>query len=280
LTDAKLPEFEERFAALKGVRLRYFAGGEGPLVMLVHGLGGAASNWGELAPELAQRARVLLPELPGHGGSGPLAATPSLAPIADRLALLIEREGLGPTVVVGHSLGGLVSVSLAARRPEAVRGLVLVSPAGISTTSRRVRLAVGVVVRLRPGALIAPFRHAVARSRRLRAAAFWPWAISDPRSLSPRAALGFLDGPALHTDTIPAAAAMVAYDPRPDLGRIRCPVLVLAGARDPQVPLADAIEYARRLHAELRTISDCGHLAIGERPDACLDAIESFVGRL
>jgi pimeloyl-ACP methyl ester carboxylesterase len=43
------------------------------------------------------------------------------------------------------------------------------------------------------------------------------------------------------------------------------------------VGIADAFEYARRLRAKLRVITDCGHLLIGERPDACLDAIEAFI---
>ena len=69
MTDAKLPGFEERFAEVRSVRLRYFVAGEGAPLVLVHGLGGAASNWTELAPLLAARHRVLVPDLPGHGGS-------------------------------------------------------------------------------------------------------------------------------------------------------------------------------------------------------------------
>ncbi len=58
---------------------------------------------------------------------------------------------------------------------------------------------------------------------------------------------------------------------------MRCPCLVLWGARDAMVPVADGFEYARRLRAPLRVIASCGHLLIAERPDACLDAIESFL---
>ena len=62
-----------------------------------------------------------------------------------------------------------------------------------------------------------------------------------------------------------------------DLG---CRCLVLWGARDHQVPIDDAFDYARRLGAELRVIADCGHLLVAERPDACLHAIEGFLARL
>jgi pimeloyl-ACP methyl ester carboxylesterase len=59
---------------------------------------------------------------------------------------------------------------------------------------------------------------------------------------------------------------------------VRCPVLVLWGAEDVQLPLDDAFEYARRLRAPLRVIPGCGHLLIGERPDACAHAIDDFLG--
>ena len=73
MTDAtKLSGLEERRLDVHGARLRYYVGGEGPPLLLVHGLGGAASNWSELAPLLAPRRRLLVPDLPGHGGSSPL----------------------------------------------------------------------------------------------------------------------------------------------------------------------------------------------------------------
>ena len=122
-----------------------------------------------------------------------------------------------------------------------------------------------------------PYRHRIAGSERLRTAAFRYWFTADPAALSPRAAEGFLEGHLRHTDTGTAWRALVRDDPRQDLHELGCPVLVLWGARDNQLPLDDAFDYARRLRAPLRVIPDCGHLLIGERPDACLDAIESFL---
>jgi pimeloyl-ACP methyl ester carboxylesterase len=94
MTDAKvIPGFDERSAEVKAGRLRYFVGGggDGAPVVLVHGLGGAAVNWVDLAPLLARRHRVLVPDLPGHGGSNPLPAVPNLAVFADRVAAAAER---------------------------------------------------------------------------------------------------------------------------------------------------------------------------------------------
>src|SRR5919198_5888272 len=144
--DAKLlPGFSERFADVKGCRMRYFVGGRssagGDAIVLVHGLGGGAANWVALAPLLARRRRVLVPELPGHGRSSPLPAVPSLSVYADRVALLAEREHLVPAVLVGHSLGALVALRAAIRRPDAASAVILAGAAGISSTARRAKLA-------------------------------------------------------------------------------------------------------------------------------------------
>jgi pimeloyl-ACP methyl ester carboxylesterase len=279
VTDAKveLPGFEERFAEVRGTRLRYLAAGEGEPLLLVHGLGGAAANWLALAPLLLATRRLLVPELPGHGGSSALPAAPSLNAYADRLGLVLEHEGLASAGVVGHSLGGAIALRLSIRRPDAVSALVLAGAAGISSGTRNARHALTITGIVKPGRKLAPHRRRIARSDTLKRLVFGRWGASDPPALPAELAEAFLSGPARHTDTVSAAKALVRDDPRADLDRVRCPSLVLWGARDNQLPVEDAFDYARRLRARLRVIADCGHLLIGERPDACADAIEDFL---
>ena len=112
--------------------------------------------------------------------------------------------------------------------------------------------------------------------QRLRKVVFGGFEVANSDLLSERAVHGFLRGPTMHTDALGAGLALVADDPRRDLDRVRCPVLVLWGARDKQVPLEDGFEYARRLGAPLRVIADCGHLLIGERPEVCARAVLEF----
>jgi pimeloyl-ACP methyl ester carboxylesterase len=274
---SELPGFEERFAEVRGTRLRYLAAGEGQPLLLVHGLGGAAANWVALAPLLLATRRLLVPELPGHGGSSPLPAAPSLNAYADRLGLLLELEGVGSAAVVGHSLGGAIALRLSIRRPEAVSALVLAGAAGISSGTRNARYALTITGIVKPGRRLAPYRRRIARSNTLKRVVFGRWGASDPPALPTELAEAFLSGPARHTDTVSAAKALVRDDPRRDLDRVRCPSLVLWGARDNQLPVEDAFDYARRLRGRLRVIADCGHLLIGERPDACADAIEDFL---
>jgi pimeloyl-ACP methyl ester carboxylesterase len=276
-----LPGFSQRYTEVRGVRLRWFQAGKGESVLLVHGFGGAASNWTAVAPALARHARVLVVDLPGHGGSTALPGPPErLDPFAERLGLLLEREGEAPAVVVGHSLGAVVALRLALRRPELVRGLVLAGSAGIGSGTRESERALTLVSLVQPGKRISRWRRPFARNALLRSVAFGAVSVADPRALSPLVANAFLAGSALHTDVRSAGDALVRDDPRVDLERVRCPALVLHGARDRQVPLCDGFEYARRLHAPLRVIADCGHLLIGERPGAVVDAISHWVRQL
>jgi pimeloyl-ACP methyl ester carboxylesterase len=277
VTYAKLAGLEERIAEVKGVRMRYFLGGSGSPLVLVHGLGGAASNWIELAPLLARRHRLLVPDLPGHGGSDALPAVSGLEPYADRVALVAEREGMLPAPVVGHSLGGMIVLRLALRRPDDVTAIVLAGAAGLSIGNVFGRQLLSLFTAVRPGRIAARHRAWVVRSPRLRKLVFGFVSVSDPVALTNEAVDGFLAAQLLHTDVDGAWQALRADDPRQELEAIGCPVLVLWGAEDVQLPLDDAFEYTRRLRAQLRVIPGCGHLLIGERPDACERAIEDFL---
>lgn len=273
----ELPGLDELWAEVRGGRMRYLAGGSGRPLVLVHGLGGAASNWLALVPLLLPGRRLLVPELPGHGGSSPLPAAPSLNAYADRLGLLLEHEGVGAAPLVGHSLGAAIALRLAIRHSGAVSALVLAGAAGISSTRRNARYALAITGIVKPGRRLAPYRRRIARSNTFKRVVFGHWGASDPPALRPELAEAFLAGSARHTDTVSAAQALVRDDVRPDLDRVRCPALVLWGARDHQLPVGDAFDYARRLRARLRVIADCGHLLIAERPEACADAIEDFL---
>jgi pimeloyl-ACP methyl ester carboxylesterase len=272
VTDATilLPGLEERLYERRGAQIRTFEGGEGPPLLLVHGLGGAAWNFSELAPLLPGR-RLIIPDLPGHGASSPLPA-PTLTGFADVLSEILD----GPVDVLGHSMGGVVALRLAERHPSLVRRLVLAAAAGISSSTRIAELTIALTGIVQPGRIAGRRVGRVARSRRLRKFVFGGFEVANPDLLSERAVHGFLRGPTMHTDTLGAGLALVADDPRLDLDRVRCPVLVLWGARDRQVPLEDGFEYARRLGAPLRVIADCGHLLIGERPEVCARAVLEF----
>jgi pimeloyl-ACP methyl ester carboxylesterase len=282
-TDAKriFHGFATRELHPPGMRIRYAVGGDGPPVVLVHGLGGTIANWRPIAEALTAEHRVVVPDLPGHGGSAaPADGGLGLDALAGAVLAVLEAEAALPAVWIGHSLGGTVGLRAAATRPEVLRGLVLAGAAGISSGTRAAEATLTVLGVVQPGRLVAPFRRRMSRSRLGRRIVFGWWGVADPAGLAPERAEDFLSGPAEHTDTASAGRALLASDLRPDLARVRCPCLCLWGANDNWVPLADGMEYARRLRAPLRAIAGCGHLLIGERPDACLAAIRGFVAGL
>lgn len=98
--------------------------------LFVHGLGGSALNWTDLAGALRNRLAIEAIDLPGHGLSGPSPRnryTPQLH--ADTVIDYLERSERGPVHLVGNSMGGAVSILVAAQRPDLVRTLTLISPA-------------------------------------------------------------------------------------------------------------------------------------------------------
>lgn len=116
-----------------GVRLacRDF-GGEGQPVLLLHGLAGHAEEWSGTASWLTMKARVVALDVRGHGRSESHPSDVSRDALVADATLVIEELQLRPAVVVGQSVGGLIALSLAARKAQLVRGLVVVdaSPGG------------------------------------------------------------------------------------------------------------------------------------------------------
>ncbi len=123
---------EHRPTTLIGGRVHHVDYGgppNGPSVVLVHGLGGSHLNWDLLAPHLTPYARVLALDLPGFGLSAPTGRASTVRSNVTVLADFVRERGDPPAFVVGNSMGGLISVLLAARMPQLVRGLVLLDPA-------------------------------------------------------------------------------------------------------------------------------------------------------
>jgi len=101
------------------------------LVLFVHGMSGAATNWTDLMAELAPDFDCAALDLPGSGFSPPprRRAGYSVSALAGTVIRLIEALGAGPVHLAGNSMGGAVSVRVAARRPDLIRTLTLISPA-------------------------------------------------------------------------------------------------------------------------------------------------------
>ncbi len=118
-------------ATLHGRQVSYLATGAGPVLLLIHGIGGRFENWGSVIEPLAHRHAIVAPDLPGHGGSAPGAGDYSLGAFAAGLRDLLLTLGHDRATLVGHSLGGGIAMQLAYQFPQLVERLVLVSSGGL-----------------------------------------------------------------------------------------------------------------------------------------------------
>jgi pimeloyl-ACP methyl ester carboxylesterase len=98
-------------------------------MVLLHGLGGSHVNWIRLGPLLAERARVLAPDLPGFGYTRPHGRPTTVQGNAEWVDRFLQETADGPAILVGNSMGGLVAVLATIGNPERVAGLVLLNPA-------------------------------------------------------------------------------------------------------------------------------------------------------
>ena len=216
-----------------------FGEGDEPIVLL-HGLAGSARWWHRNVPELAGRYRVLLPELVGFGRSRATGRLPPVGATADLLHDWMGRMGLERVHLVGHSMGGQISIHLASRHPDRLHRLVLVDAAGIPrplTPRNALRFAMEV------GPL-------------------WRW--GDPRFLPTVVRDALAAGP---RSVVAAIWHILTDDVRPLLQRISAPTLVLWGERDNLVPLAHGAELRKHIpHAQLAVLGGAGHNPMVDRP--------------
>ena len=111
------------------VQLVDFGGrADAPVMLCVHGLGGSAAGWAAFAAAVGPAYRVLAVDLPGHGRSPAAGRSVAVRDAATVVEALIAELGVGPVVLVGHSMGAAVSVLVAAAAPDAVERLVLLAP--------------------------------------------------------------------------------------------------------------------------------------------------------
>ena len=237
-----------------------------PTVLLVHGLFATADlNWSMAIPVLATLFRVVAPDLRGHG-RGLRSERFTAKDCADDLAAIIDTLQLGPVVVVGYSLGGVVAQIFVRRYPELVAGLVLCATASnfeIPTSNAAIRL-VGRAVRriperLRRAAMLALLAPKSADTERGR------WLMSEVKRHDTRALLD-------------ATIELARFDSRGWLGSTACPAAVIVATEDTVVQAEAQRELARILGRRPAYEVAGDHFACVKRPtefnaalvDACV----------
>jgi len=242
--------------------------GEGPAVILLHGLFGAARNWGGIQKRLAQGHRVIAPDLRNHGESGRAGAMDYAAMAVD-VAELIARRGCGPCAVVGHSMGGKVAMALALRHGELVCRLVVadIAPVRYPPALR------GYVAAMRSLALTPGL------SRREADAALEPAVPEAGIRAFLLQSLDFTgDAPVWKLGLAEIATAMPAIEDFTITGRYEGPVLVLAGERSSYIrPEHHALFRQLFPAARFAVVERAGHWLHADNPNAFLAQLEPFL---
>lgn len=258
-------------AKVNGVRLSYSERGKGQEIalLLIHGFPLDRRLWAAQMSGLAAAARVITPDLRGHGRSETPAGPLTMDQQADDLAALLAHLGIGRAVVAGLSMGGYIAFAMWRRHPERIRALVLAD------------------TRAEPDSVVARANRerAIAQVQQTGAAAHADMML--PRLLSPTS----LATPRLAT----AARKMMAEqsvagivgalgglrdraDSRPTLPTITVPTLVITGAEDALTPPADGAALAAAIPGAQHTIvPKAGHLSPLENPRAFNATVRAFL---
>ncbi|TFV55640.1 alpha/beta hydrolase [Mycobacterium sp. PS03-16] len=121
-----------QYRTIHGYRRAFRVAGDGPAILLIHGIGDNSTTWSTVQPKLAQRFTVIAPDLLGHGRSDKPRADYSVAAYANGMRDLLSVLGIDRVTVVGHSLGGGVAMQFAYQFPQLVDRLILVGAGGVT----------------------------------------------------------------------------------------------------------------------------------------------------
>lgn len=270
-------------------------GGAGQAMILVHGLGGMHLNWLAVGDRLAQRYRVVAPDLIGFGTTPPAGRRSTIAANLAALRRFTKQVGQGePVVLVGNSMGGLLSGFLAAEHPELVERLVLVDPACPNPRFEGVSALVVAFFT----ALMAPWmatRYLKRRSRQLGAEALTRGVLkavcADPMRVDPELVQKHIRLTERRIASMPwsdralveAARSLLKTLVRSRryygrIRRIKRPALVITGSEDRLVPLPAVRRLVDRCpNLELEVIQGVGHVPMMETPDRFLLALEGWL---
>jgi pimeloyl-ACP methyl ester carboxylesterase len=267
----------------------------GPLIICVHGLAGAAVNWSAIAPLLTQRYRLLAPDLSGHGLTW--SARRGSGVPANRILLdgFLASVATGPVILMGNSMGGMISLLEAAAAPKAVSGLILIDPALPLALVRPDPLLAALLA----AAAIPGLGTLVSRMNRRRAqppedavAAALALCCADPSRVAPeevarhvyvareRAGIAGADrDPLVATRSVATTVFRRAgRSYRHAISSVSCPVLLIHGDRDRLVPVGAARAAARAHPAwSLKVLPGLGHVPMLEAPDQTAELVISWL---
>lgn len=255
----------------KGI-VHYDEQGSGEPLILLHANPGDPRDFDAVLPALVQKYRVLRVTWPGYGEAPPplppsAASAVMFAELLEQLVLQLDLKGLR---LIGNSVGGFAAAKLALDHPERVKALVLVSPGGFTEHNFWTRL----FCRLKGKERVTRWLNGVL--------AFFYLRVRTPVSLAMRSR-------ARHEQRSPAAVAVnaalwrsftqPAHNLRLSARYIKAKTLVIAGRRDPLIPVRDSAFAAQAIPGANFIVLPCGHAPFAEVPEMFLATVQPFLER-
>ncbi|MGZ4671224.1 MAG: alpha/beta fold hydrolase [Ilumatobacteraceae bacterium] len=275
--------FRLRSVRIHGHDVTYRMSGEGPTVVLIHGIAGSSTTWRAVMPALAEHYTVIAPDLLGHGHSAKPRGDYSLGAYASGIRDLLAVLGQERGTVIGHSLGGGVAMQFAYQFPERIERVVLVASGGLGKEVSPLLKAVTL-----PGAeyVVPLLLH-----RRIRELVEWPgnqarrvgWRPNDTLAEIWRSYTTLTDRHGqqafIHTvrSVIDVAGQRISAHDRLYLAAA-VPTMIVWGDRDRIIPVAHAYSAAELIRgARLEILEGAGHFLPWRNADRFLPIVEDFL---
>jgi pimeloyl-ACP methyl ester carboxylesterase len=280
---AGLPEYlsiPSKRIDLSGVNVHYVEAGKGPPLIFLHGLGGSWKDWSANLPAFAATCQVMAVDFPGFGGSDQPEVKYSIEWFTEVVGKFIQERRLDRVNLVGHSMGGLVALNLAARPDSRVKKLIITDAVGIGDKAEFIsyvmtKKILGPETRWESfeGFLKDEFRGMVnnfIKDRKPQTARdFFESLPKNPITGNPVLPM---------TPSVQMSASIIDFDIRPRLASIRQPTLILWGARDPVAPLQDASLLKKEIpQSKLVLFPDIGHSPMIEHPSLFNQELGKFL---
>lgn len=249
--------------------MHYTTTGDGQPIVLIHGFGEDSRIWEAQVNGLKHMAKIIVPDLPGTGKTPPESIL-TMETMADGIALVLDREKIKKAFVIGHSMGGYISLAFAEKYPERLLGFGLVHSTAYADTEQKktARRKSMEFIRQHGSAayLNSSTPNLFAAANRVVMDNIVQQVASSNGYILPKSLISFLD------------AMLTRNDKTLILSNSRVPVLFIVGKEDQAVPFTDTMQQVHLPELSyIHILHQSGHMGMLEETEKCTAALEQFV---
>lgn len=252
------------------ISLSYIDEGEGDTVVLLHGFCGSSAYWKEVYPSLAEKYRVIVPDLRGHGLSSVAEQPFTISDMSQDIALLLESLHISKAMLFGHSLGGYITLAFAENYQEKLAGFALIHSSGYPDDEAGKENRTKAIHSIQEHGM-EPFMRTLA-----------PKLFAPTHVTSMKEKVEEIKEIGLATPRLGAMHTLAAMRDRPDRNHVitaaTARVLLLAGSEDQIIP-AEKTLIADLPHVTQVKLEGVGHISMLEAPNKLLHALHTFLDK-